>query len=98
MRLPKDPRFQQNRPVIIRPRKPKPKRRFRWAFVLVPAAVLLVLWIISGIEPAGSWDDVMDFLKVRNRERYTLLACLGLVIVAIAAIARIMRGPDQDEN
>jgi len=101
MRPQNNPRFSGNRPISIRPRssrKPKPKWRFRWAFVLVPAAVFLALWIISGIEPAGTWDDLMDFMKVRNRQRYTLLACLGLVIVAIVATARVLRPSEDDQE
>ena len=80
-----------------RRRKQASRRKFNWAFVLVPAAVLILLWIISGIEPAGNWEEVMDFLNVKNRERYTLIMCLCLVCVAIVWIARIFR-KDKEEQ
>ena len=79
-----------------RQRRP-PRRRFNWAFVLVPAAILPVFWIINGIEPAGTWDDVMDFLNVKNRERYTMLCCLGLGVVAVVWVVRILRGKGDEE-
>ena len=68
------------------------------AFVLVPAGILLLCWIIKGIEPAGTWEEVMDFLDIKNRERYTMLFCLGLVVVAIIAIARILKPSRDEEN
>ncbi len=102
-RLPPMPprgRFDPYRPPIVRRRRRRrpPRRRFNWAFVLVPAAILLVLWIISGVEPAGTWGDVMNFLDVKNRERYTMLGCLGLVVVAVVLAARILRGKGDEES
>ncbi len=95
---PVPPQFRPPQQAYRRRRKQTRRRKFNWAFVLVPAAVLILLWIISGIEPAGTWDDVMDFLKVNNRERYTMLACLGLLCVAIVWIARIFGKDKEDET
>ena len=99
MRLPNDDyrnyRFHGQRPMIARPRRKrrKPPQRWRpkWSILLVPAAILLGAYVISHIEPAFTWDQVMRELGIRNRERYTMLMCLGLVIVGIVAIARVLR-------
>ena len=98
MTTPTTPKPNSNRPIIVRPRRPKLKWRFRWAWVWVPAAALLTLWVIHGIEPAGSWDDLMDFMNVHQRNRYTQLAVLGLVTVAIVAIARVLKPPSDEED
>lgn len=81
-------RRQPQKVVIVRPRK---KPRFRWAFVLVPGAVLLAMWFASGITIGFSFGAIMDALKVTNRARYTTLAVLCLACVAVVAIARILK-------
>jgi hypothetical protein len=53
--------------------------------------VVLAAWLATGIEPSFSWSSLMDLLQVRNREAYTRLAILGLLVVAIVAIAKILR-------
>ena len=99
MRLPdkdyRDYGLHGQRPMIGRPRRKRRKQperwRPKWFLLLVPAAILLGAYVISHIEPAGTWDDVMDALRIRNRERYTMLMCLGLFIVGVVAIARVLR-------
>ena len=101
MRLPNDDyrnyRFHGQRPMIARPRRKrrKPPQRWRpkWFILLVPAAILLGAYVITHIEPAFSWREVMDFAHIprRNYERFSGLACLALVIVGIVAIARVLR-------
>jgi len=36
----------------------------------------------------------MDMLSVHNKEAYTRLALLGLLVVAVVAVAKIMRSSD----
>ncbi len=78
------------RPVVIVRRPHRPRTTVRWSVLLVPLAILFAAWVISGIQPAGTWKEVMDFLHVKNRERYTQLACLGVALIAIVAIARVL--------
>ena len=72
-------------------RRQRRRKRFRWELVLIPLAIFLFAWIYRGIEPAGTWDDMIDFLRVRSRERYTMLGCLGIVIVATCSILKALR-------
>ena len=83
------------RPMNVRPRRrqqARPQRwRPKWSILLVPVAILLGAYVIAHVEPAFTWDDVMDALDIENRERYTMLMCLGLFIVGIVSIARVLR-------
>jgi len=54
-------------------------------------------WFINHAEPSVTWDEVMDALGVQNRDRYSRLAVLGLVLVGIAVIARVIRGNGDEE-
>lgn len=104
MRLPNDYRFheQRQRPIIVRPpRKPRQRRRRwrpRWSLLLIPAAVLLGAYVISHIELAFTWDDVMDALDIRDRQRYTMLAVLGCLCVAGVWIAKVLGNDKKDEK
>ena len=93
------PSSSQPRVVFVRPRRrPRKKRlRGRWYLLLVPLLVLLAMWLAQGLEPARSWDEVMDSLGVRNRELYTQLMTLSVLIVAGLAVLRILgRGRPAD--
>ena len=85
--------------VYVQPRQPKPKRHFRWWLLLVPLIALL-LWILtSKLRTISiSWNSVMDFLGVHDRARYTSLAILGCVIVAIVAAIRVFHGPRKNDD
>jgi hypothetical protein len=74
------------------------KGEFRWPVVYVIFALLLAAWLASGATPAITWDGVMDLLNVKNRERYTQLAVLGVTICAALAIARVLRTARKDKE
>ena len=77
--------------ILMRPKAPRSRRRFNWAWVLVPLVVIGAIWLISGVRVAFSWEDVMCWLGVVDRERYSRLAAIALAIVGIVAIARVFR-------
>jgi len=83
----------QKRPIVRPPRR----RRFRWSLVLVPLAVLLAGWIAKSIRLGFSWGELLDSWGIVHRERYTLLACLGIACVAVVAIVRVLRPPHENE-
>jgi len=80
----------RSRPVVVVRREPRPRATVRWSIILVPLAILFAAWVISGIEPAGTWKEVMGYLHVRRPGLYSQLACLGIVVVAAVAIARVL--------
>jgi hypothetical protein len=77
-------------PVVQRPRRGH-RRRIRWSVVWVLGALFLSVWIINSVAPSITWGGVMDGLHIRNREGFSRLACLFLVLVAVLLIARIAR-------
>jgi hypothetical protein len=79
------------RRVYIRPRQ----RRFRWGLVLIPLVCLLAAYVLKHIEPTLEWDDISNFLGVKNRGRYSMLAVLGLFLVGILAVIRIYRDDEE---
>jgi predicted phage tail protein len=86
----------QNQVVVVRPR-PKGRKRFRWWLIWLPASIICLAWLMSGIHVGHARDGIMSALGVHNRERYSLLAVLGLVSVAVVAVARILRKKPNDQ-
>jgi len=103
VRLPNDYRSygQRQRPIIVRPtRKPSRRRRWRgrWYLLLIPAAVLLGAYVISNIELAVTWSDVLRWAKIHDEQRFTMLAVLGCLCVAGVWIAKVLRDDKKDEE
>ena len=84
------------RPVLERP---KPQRRrprpFRWYFLALPLLVFVAGWIAQGIQPACTWDEVMDQLDIRDRAAFTQMAALGVLVTSGLALLRVSRGPGE---
>ncbi len=89
MKMNKRPSF------IIRPKR---RRRFNWAIVAIPGAVLLAMWFASRISIGFSWDSLLTAWHIHDKERFTQLACLGVLCVAVCAIARLARKRQPEEE
>jgi len=74
------------------------KGEFRWPIIWVIAALLLAAWLASGVRPAITWNGVMDVLRVKNRERYTQFAVLGVAICTVLGIARVLRAAKKNRT
>jgi len=61
---------------------------FKWEWVWVPAACLIVFWCLSVVQPACRWDDVLGL--VANGSEYSRLAILGVLVTAVVAVARVL--------
>ena len=89
---PQDNRFRYRRKSrVVRPSQPQPKKQFKWEIIIIPTIIIFLIWFIGGIEPAGTWEEFLRYIGVRDKARFSMLACLGLMIVAILAIARVLR-------
>ena len=66
-------------------------RRMRWYLLTIPLTVMFASWLADGIEPARSWDDAMDVMKVNDRTRVMQLAALGVVIIGVVAVDRVIK-------
>ena len=89
--------FNRRQPVVVQPRRRRIRRRFKWAWITVPVVVLGMIYLISGVDLAFSWSDVMGLLGVENEKRYTLLAVLGLITVGVVAVVAVLRNRKQDK-
>ncbi len=68
-----------------------PHLRFRWELVIVPIVALLLIAAFEFLAQSGPrWDDVLGVLGVQNRQRYTALAALGIVLIAALLIVKEM--------
>lgn len=92
------PQMPPQRPIIVRPRPPRRRRRFRWWLLGVPAAVLAVAWTVGHIEPAASFEQLIQPIQLDLPERLRMLVMLGIVAVAACLIARVLRDPKNEED
>jgi len=83
--------------MVMPPPPPKRKRRFRWELLWIIGATLVAAWFVSGIKPSGTWDDVMEWLNVQNRPRYSRVAIVGILAVAAVTLARILGYPRKEK-
>ena len=82
---------QQNQPFMP-PRPPEPKYKFRWSvFLGVPFIVFLFFWLLNGVEPSFSFENIMEQLRVVQKHKYVRLACLGVLLVAVTIIVKTLK-------
>jgi hypothetical protein len=63
---------------------------FRWALLTVPLAILILAWLGRQIQPATTWDRVLDAMDVRDGARCTQLTVLGVLICGVLLVLRIL--------
>ncbi len=70
-----------------------PKLRFRCRLFLIPALTSLTLmWFFSGIgDVAFEWTHVLEWLDVKNTDRYTKLAVLAAFLILLLLGAKVLR-------
>ena len=97
-RIPNQYHRYHDRPTAQVPPEPQePKRRFRIAWVLAPLSLLGMFYILGYIQPVLSWDDILDLLHVKNRERYSMLFVLGLLVTGAVAVRCIWGNNKKDD-
>lgn len=73
---------------------PGPPVQRRYRIDTSPLAVLLLVaaafWVLCEFWDGCSWNQVLDFLEVHDRERYTSLAKLGAALLALVAAAKVL--------
>ena len=85
--------FQRQRPVIMMPQPPQPKRRFRWSLLVIPGVVLLAICLVNAAGralSAFSWDDFLGRLGIVRKDRFSAIALAMCAWLAIVALARIL--------
>lgn len=74
---------------------PKPPR---WWLFGVPLLFLVAAWLAQGVHPAIEWGEVMTTLRVKDKDSYTKLATLGVLICSGLALGRVVRKSDRDSR
>ena len=89
---PHHPQSPRQAPLILQPQKPPSRKRFRWTLFLgIPAVVLFLMWLAQGLDPSFSWSGILQAANVRDTERFTMLATLGVLGCAICLVWRVLR-------
>ena len=71
------------------PSPPEPKYEFRWsAFVGVPLAICLFLFLLNGMDPSFRFVDIMNWLNVVQQNHYVRLACLAVLCITVILILK----------
>jgi len=65
--------------------------RVRLGWFVIPLVLIGLYALFKSAVPVITWDQVMDFLHVHNKERYTMLAMWGLSLILVASLWRILR-------
>ena len=65
--------------------------RVRLGWFVFPLLLIGMYACLKSVAPVLTWDRVMDWLNVQDRERYTMLAVLCLSLILLTAIWRIIR-------
>jgi len=81
-------------PTKAPPGNSSPKFHFKWWIVFVPLTLGLLLWIGQGLKPTFDWGDVLFFLHIANRDRFTELAVFMVLAIAFVIILKVVRDRD----
>lgn len=74
------------------PVQPQPEYKFRWVIFLgIPLTIAIFIYVIKNIEPSFHFGDILDKLDVIYRTKYTRLACLAVLCLALLIIAKLFR-------
>ena len=84
--------------MVVRPGNPKRRRRFRWEIILIPALVLLFVYVANNVVVGFSFDDLMHQFGIEQPDRFRNLAVLGVLITAVVFIARVIRSNDKPKD
>lgn len=80
-------------------RRRRVRRRFRASLVLVPLTLAALMWLAQGVRAPMSWHGfITGVLQVKNTERYTMLATLGVSLIAVTAVLRVLRKEKEDSE
>ena len=97
MQLPNHPML-DNRPVIVRPVPPRPKRRLRREPPLVLVAILAICGISHALNQAVHWRSLADVIGPDGCDAVQRLMCLAIAGGAVCRIARILRQQSKEQE
>jgi len=92
------PNYYRNRQENRLPPPPEPKKRklkLRIAWVLAPLVCIFAWWIWKNATVTIFWEDLLDAIGIKDRLRYTKLACLFAVLLGVVCLVKILTRKDK---
>lgn len=86
---------QQQQVQQMPPIQKQPRFAFRMSWVWVVISLLFMWYLLKHIKPVMTWDQIMDLISVKNKEQYSMLAILCIVITFIVATVKILGRKDE---
>jgi len=84
----------QQPPIIVQPPPPPtPRKTFRWSLVWFPLAIFLAYLLFKAMAAVVghlSWDDLLSQIGIANKDRFSAIASLLCVCLAIVALAKVL--------
>jgi hypothetical protein len=63
----------------------------RMGWFVIPFLLIGLYALFKSASPSITWDQVMEFLNVDNKSRYSMLAIWCLALILVTALWRILR-------
>ncbi len=95
-RMPQNMFNRNQRIVFVRPRHRR-RKHFRWSIVLIPGLILLVIYVLKNIKIGFTWNELCSRWGINDIPRFTMLACGGVIAVAVVAVAKVLRRDKEEE-
>ncbi len=80
-------------------RDPEPEQqvwKFNTGWILVPIVLIIMSYIFRNIHPSITWERIMDYLHVKNKDAYTRLFHLFLMVTLTIGLIKIL-GDKKDD-
>ena len=82
--------------AMMEPPRQEPRWQFLWGWILAPLAVLGMAYVLQHTSPAVTWEQILETLAIRNKEKYTMLFHLCLAAAGVVAAVRILGRKDKN--
>ncbi len=81
--------MQQYPPIPVT--QPEKSYKFRWWIILIPLSLIGFFWLLSGMDVAFTYEELMERCKVSIPDKHMRLAVLGICLATICIIIRVFR-------
>jgi hypothetical protein len=66
-------------------------RNFRTEWIGIPLVVIGMAYFFTHIKPVLEWSRILSNLNINNKERYSMMVILGLILIAVTLICKLFR-------
>ena len=66
--------------------------------MVVPLTFLVAAWFLNGVDGSAiEFEEIMEWLRVRDHERYVRLVVLAILLVGLVGVARVIKGAKKEK-